>query len=309
MPQQVVVDEALWVPVYCSCGDGVLLVANRCLALPVRLVTRVLLYDALVVMVGQVADDGSFRVEIEVLTWQFVDRFCIGRLAENVRKERHKGIRLAVTLLLHLRPGRHVRRMKPVHVGQVTPTAAQPSHLCRHDSLLRECTAQERRLLDRTVVDGGGSRAHRRGFEHGGSGGLLHGDRLDDVRGGSLALREHGLRTRLLPQVGEGFVLSLLLDAPSTLETDLVEGASLWGLVASLLLQAVQHRVGLTLAAAENGLQAVLRLLLRRLRTPHQLPLCDLVKLTLPLPLLLHDKMPAERCHLASLQLLLLHWD
>ena len=141
MPQQVVVDEALWVPVYCSRGNGVLLVANRCLALPVRLVTRVLLYDALVVMVRQVADDGCLRVEIEVLTWQFVDRFCIGRFAENIRKERHKGIRLAITLLLRLRSGRHVRRMKPVHVSQVTTTAAQSSHFLCHVSLLRECTA------------------------------------------------------------------------------------------------------------------------------------------------------------------------
>ena len=123
MPQQVVVDDPLRVSVQRSHGDGVLLAADRCLALPVRLVTRVLLYDALVVMVGQVADDGCFRVEVEVLTWQFVDRFRISWLTKNVRKERHEGIRLADTLLLRLRPGRHISRMKPIHVGQVTAAA------------------------------------------------------------------------------------------------------------------------------------------------------------------------------------------
>ena len=100
------------------------------------------------------------------------------------------------------------------------------------------------------------------------------------------------------------------MNAPSPIETDLVlEGASLWRFVAGLLLQAVQHRVRLTLAAVESRLQAVLRLLLRWLCTLHQLPLRDLVKLTLPLPLLIHDEMPAERSHFANLQLLLLHWD
>ena len=70
--------------------------------------------------------------------------------------------------------------------------------------------------------------------------------------------------------------------------------------------------MGLALATVDDGLQDMLQLRLR-LRASDHLHLLPLrsIQLTLPLPLLLHDEVPAKRSHLTILRLLLrmLDWD
>lgn len=45
--------------------------------------------DALVIVVGQLSDNRSLWVQVDILPWKFIYRFCFGRLTQYICQERH----------------------------------------------------------------------------------------------------------------------------------------------------------------------------------------------------------------------------